>query len=185
MFSDHTIASVGAAHRDLPPSAWVMRHAGQIAPGGRILDVACGSGRHARWLAAQGFVVDAVDRDLSQFGAVPERVNGVVADLEAADWPFVPTVYDGIVVTNYLHRPLMPRIIESLQYGGVLIYETFASGNERFGRPSRAEFLLMPGELRSILGPFCDVLAFEEGEVSDPKPAVTQRIVARKRSGNS
>jgi SAM-dependent methyltransferase len=163
------------------PSAWVTRHASRIPAGGAVLDVACGSGRHARHLAAQGFHVDAVDRDVAAFVDVPERVRMLAADLETGPWPFAPRSYAGVVVTNYLYRPRLCLLVDALADNGVLIYETFAQGNEKFGRPSRAEFLLGPGELLRVVEGACEVIAFEEGYVDTPKPAVTQRIAAMRR----
>ena len=112
-----------------------------------MLDVAAGSGRHARLLARMGFEVDAVDRDKSLFADPPPRVALLEADIESGPWPYPGRKFDGIVVTNYLHRPLLPVLVASLERGGVLIYETFARGNERFGKPSNPAFLLAPGEL--------------------------------------
>lgn len=169
-------------HSDLAPSALVVQHAVHIPAGGVVLDVACGAGRHARYLASLGFQVDAVDRDVAPFTNVPARVRVITADLELDAWPFQPRSYAGVVVTNYLHRPRLSSLIDSLVDGGVLMYETFAQGNEKFGRPSRAEFLLAPGELLRAVEATCDVIAFEEGFVEVPKPAVTQRIVAVKRT---
>lgn len=167
-------------HETDKPSAWVTRWAERIAPGGHVLDVASGSGRHARWLAARGHVVDAVDRDaeaLSQLADI-ERVTAVCADLENAPWPFERGRYAGVVVTNYLHRPLFPDLIAALAPAGVLIYETFAAGNERYGRPSNPAFLLNPGELLDAVRGRLRVIAYEDLEVSDPKPAAVQRICA-------
>jgi SAM-dependent methyltransferase len=174
--------NVSSAHAaDLAPSSWVVQHAKHIPAGQRVLDLACGGGRHARYLAAQGFRVDAVDRDLTQFVDVPEGVRLLAADLEGQPWPFKAETYAGAVVTNYLHRPLFPLLIDALVVGGVLIYETFARGNEAFGRPTRAEFLLEPGELLRAMAGRCTVLAFEEGYIDTPKPAVLQRMAAIKR----
>ncbi|HXN16011.1 MAG TPA: class I SAM-dependent methyltransferase, partial [Usitatibacter sp.] len=117
------------SHFELPPSPWVQRWVGWIRPGGAVLDLACGSGRHARLLAKLGFEVDAVDRDPVLFAAPPPRVTLRAADLEAGPWPYAGRKFDGIVVTNYLHRPLLPLLADSLELGGVLIYETFARGN--------------------------------------------------------
>lgn len=175
------VNSVAAHHPDLAPSAWVVKHASRIPAGGAVLDVACGGGRHARYLAAQGYRVDAVDRDVTAFANVPDRVRVITADLEMEAWPFQPQSYAGVVVTNYLHRPRFGLLLDALTNGGALIYETFAQGNEKFGRPSRAEFLLAPGELLRAVDVSCDVIAFEEGFVEVPKSAVTQRIVAVKR----
>ena len=167
------------------PSPWVVRHAARI-PAGEVLDLACGGGRHARWLAAHGWTVLAVDRDpvALQRAAGPEIVT-CEADLEAgADWPFAAGRFAGIVVTNYLHRPLFPALLASLAPGGVLIYETFAIGNAQFGKPSNPDFLLASGELLKLLqadsAALLRVLAFEDGYVDIPKPAMVQRICARK-----
>ena len=157
------------------PSDWVVRWAPAVS-GGPVLDVASGGGRHARFFASRGLEVVAVDRE-------PQEIPGVrfvQADLESGNpWPFAGQRFGAIVVTNYLHRPLFASIADSLDEGGVLIYETFMIGNERFGRPSNPSFLLRPGELREAFASL-HVLGFEEGEVARPKPAVTQRICARK-----
>lgn len=150
--------------------------------GGRVLDVACGAGRHARYLAGLGLEIEAVDRDteaLAQLSDVP-GVHAVAADLEAGPWPYGPEQFDGIIVSNYLHRPLFPRLMESLASGGILIYETFAAGNEAYGRPGNPDFLLKPGELLELARGELRVIAFEEGLVHEPKTAVVQRICAAK-----
>ena len=167
------------------PSAWVVRHAARI-PAGEVLDLACGGGRHARWLAAHGRTVLAVDRDPAalQRAAGPGIVT-FEADLEGgAAWPFPAGRFAGIVVTNYLHRPLFAALLASLAPGGVLIYETFAKGNAQFGKPSNPDFLLAPGELLTLTqstdaAPL-HVLAYEDGYVDFPKPAMVQRICVRK-----
>jgi SAM-dependent methyltransferase len=142
-----------------------------------VLDVACGNGRHARFFHGLGFEVVAVDRE----PVLIENVTFVKANLEdGGPWPFAGQTFGGIVVTNYLHRPLFPRLVESLAPGGVLIYETFMLGNERFGKPSNPEFLLRPGELREAFKGL-EELGFEEGEVEEPKRAVIQRICALRR----
>ncbi len=140
---------------------------------GPVLDVACGAGRHARYFAGRGLEVIAVDRE-------PRQIEGVKfarADLEGAPWPFAGRRFGGIVVTNYLHRPLFPVLADSVQEGGVLIYETFMAGNERYGRPANPDFLLRPGELLQGFGALA-VVAFEQGLVARPKTAVVQRICA-------
>ena len=143
-----------------------------------MLDLAAGSGRHSRLLLDRGFTVTAVDRDisaLSPLAAYGCEVRQV--DLETAGgWP-LGTGYDGIVVTNYLHRPLLPNIAQALASGGVLVYETFACGNERFGRPRNPDFLLRQRELLDAFA-MLTVVAFEQGEVSVPRHAVIQRIAA-------
>jgi len=161
------------------PSPWVRRWAALIRPGGRVLDVACGHGRHLRYLSSLGFAAVGVDRDEAALRALG-GIGGVeirVADIEAGPWPFVPGEFDGVVVTNYLHRPLFPDLVGALGSAGVLIYETFALGNERYGRPSNPAFLLQPGELLHSLEPLA-VVAFEQGLVSAPKQAVIQRACA-------
>ncbi|MCA1973934.1 MAG: SAM-dependent methyltransferase, partial [Caenispirillum sp.] len=119
-----------------------------------------------------------VDRDTEALAALAGRagIETLAADLEAGPWPLAGRRFDAIVVTNYLHRPLFPHLIEALAAGGVLLYETFMRGNERFGRPSNPDFLLRPGELLEVFGPALQVVAFEQGEVARPKPAVVQRL---------
>jgi len=162
------------------PSAWVVRWADRVPEGGRVLDVACGSGRHARYFAARGCPVEAVDRD----PAVLEGLSGIpgitvrCADLEGGPWPYEGQRFAGIVVTNYLHRPLFPHLLAGLAPGGVLIYETFAAGNERYGRPSNPAFLLKSGELQEMVRGRLRVVAYEELHVTDPKPAMVQRLCA-------
>ncbi|APV51875.1 SAM-dependent methyltransferase [Betaproteobacteria bacterium GR16-43] len=162
------------------PSAWVRRFAPMIRPGGTVLDVACGSGRHARWLAQLGFEVDAVDREPALFVDPPRGVTLLGADLEAGPWPYAGRAYDAIVVTNYLHRPLLPILVEALEPGGVLVYETFAQGNERFGKPSNPAFLLAPGELLDAVRGRLRVIAYEDLSVEVPRPAAVQRLAARR-----
>lgn len=165
-------------------SPWVARWAGLIPPGGRVLDVAAGEGRHARYLADLGCAVEAVDRDAEALARA--RGPGITtreADLEGGPWPYAGAAFDGIVVCNYLWRPLLPRIVEALAPGGVLIYETFAVGNERYGRPSNPDFLLRPGELLEAVRGRLTVVAFEQGFMPRPKPAVVQRICAVKGDG--
>jgi SAM-dependent methyltransferase len=145
-----------------------------------VLDLASGSGRHARYLALRGHSVEAVDRDPAGLSGLA-RVSGVstrCADLENGPWPYEGESFVGVVVVNYLHRPLFPRLLAALTPGGVLIYETFATGNERYGRPSNPAFLLQPGELLEVVRGRLRVIAFEDLYVSDPKPAMVQRICA-------
>lgn len=174
------------AHLAVPVSPWVARFAPLIPAGARALDVACGGGRHARFLAARGVRVDAVDRDaqaLAELAAVA-GITPLCADLEGgAPWPYAGQRFDAVVVTNYLHRPLLPVLPAALAPGGLLIYETFMAGNERFGKPSNPDFLLAPHELLDWVRGWpggATVLAFEQGEVAEPKPAMIQRICARR-----
>jgi SAM-dependent methyltransferase len=159
-------------------SIWVLRFLSLIPAGGRVLDLAAGGGRHTRLLLDRGFEVHAVDRDTAALAPLAgPRCRVETVDLETgAPWPFGGG-FDGIVVTNYLHRPLLPTIATALAPGGAVIYETFARGNERFGRPRNPDFLLGPGEL---LGAFrsLTIVAFEQGEIARPRQAVVQRIAA-------
>lgn len=164
----------------IEPSAWVLRFAPLVRSAGSVLDLACGNGRHARWFAARGCLVEAADRDAAALAllAGADRIHTNCCDLEHAPWPYAGRRFDAIVVTNYLHRPLFPRLVEALAPEGVLIYETFMTGNERFGRPANPEFLLRPGELLEHASGALEVIAFEQGEVARPKAAVVQRICA-------
>ena len=166
-------------HLETAPSAWVERWASWIRPGGAVLDVAAGAGRHARFLARLGFEVDAVDRDAALFGAAVPGVILREADIEAGPWPYAGRAFDAVVVTNYLYRPLMPVLVESIAAGGLLIYETFARGNERFGKPSNPAYLLEPGELIEAVRGRLRVIAYEDLVVDRPRPAAVQRIAAR------
>lgn len=170
-----------STHDHLPVSPWVERWLPGITAGGEVLDLACGSGRHSRLLAAMGRRVCALDRDAGALGLLA-GVPGITvmqADLERAPWPLASRKFDAVVVTNYLHRPLFPCIVDALAPQGLLIYETFASGNERFGKPSNPEFLLRPGELLERVAGRLRVIAFEDMEVALPRPAMVQRICAR------
>lgn len=162
------------------PSDWVQRWTHLIPPGGAVLDLACGSGRHLRWLAARGFRVTGVDRDvqalesLQPLHAVAELL---AADLEAeGPWPLAGRRFDAVVVTNYLWRPRFAEVLSLLADDGVLIYETFASGHEALGRPTRPDFLLKPGELLQRCAGL-QVVAYEDGRLEHP-PRRVQRIAA-------
>lgn len=171
------------AHEQYAPSDWVCRFVPLIAAGGVVLDLACGEGRNARYLARLGYAVEAVDRDRAALATLA-GVDGIstrCADLEASPWPCGSDRFDGIVVTNYLHRPLMSALLDAMRPGGVLIYETFARGNEKYGRPSNPDFLLGPDELLLWVKGRLSVLAFEQGSIEQPKPAVIQRICAVQR----
>lgn len=164
------------------PSAWVIRWSGLVPAGGRVLDLACGNGRHSRFFAARGHPVEAVDRDPAKLAALAgiPGISTRCADLEAREWPYPGDQFAGIVVANYLYRPLFPHLLAALATGGVLIYETFAAGNERYGRPSNPAFLLAPGELLDVVNGRLRVIAYEDLHVSEPRPAVVQRICATK-----
>ncbi len=159
-------------------SAWVLRHLALLRPGGLVLDLAAGSGRHTKLLLDRGFRVRAVDRDITALSALAgPRCTVEQIDLETGEPWRLGGGYDGIVVTNYLHRPLLPAIVGALAPGGAVIYETFALGNERFGQPRNPDFLLRPGELLDAFASLT-VVAFEQGEIASPRPAVVQRIAA-------
>ena len=168
-------------HRQLElPSSWVLRWLHLIPAGGEVLDIACGAGRHARILAARGHEVHAVDRDPEALACLAgsTRITPLCADIERGAWPYAGRTFAGIIVTNYLHRPLLPVLVRSLAAEGVLIYETFAGGNERYGRPSNPDFLLRRGELLDQIRGHLTVVEYEDLVVSAPRPAVVQRICA-------
>ena len=164
------------------PSPWVVRFAALIPAGGRVLDFACGHGRHAAWLAQRGREVEAVDRDTTALALLVDepRIRVTQADLENGEWPYADARFDAIVVTNYLFRPRLGLLLDCLTAGGILIYETFMAGNERFGRPGNPEFLLQPGELLERLDADFTIVAFEQGEVATPRRSVVQRVCAVK-----
>jgi catechol 2,3-dioxygenase-like lactoylglutathione lyase family enzyme len=141
-------------------------------------------GRHARYFAARGHAVEAVDRDSATVSALAgvDNVTARCADLESAAWPYTGKTFGAVVVTNYLHRPLFPDLLASVAMGGVLIYETFALGNERFGRPANPDYLLKPGELLHIVRDHFRVVAYEDVYVERPRPAMVQRVCARRES---
>ncbi|MBL8387732.1 MAG: class I SAM-dependent methyltransferase [Hydrogenophaga sp.] len=167
-------------HGSDTPSAWVRRWSHLVPAGGSVLDVACGAGRHLRWFASRGHAVTGVDRDPAAIAATTGVGRVVQADIESGPWPFAGQRFDAVVVTNYLWRPLLPVIVNSLADGGVLIYETFAIGNETVGRPSRPDFLLQPGELlRASAG--LHVVAYEDGFCDHPERFVQRIVALRKR----
>jgi SAM-dependent methyltransferase len=176
----HTTRSVSSS----TPSPWIARFAALIAPGASVLDLACGNGRHARYLAARGARVTAVDRDPQAIEALAASriVEALLADLEGGPWPFDGQQFDAIVVCNYLHRPRFAALRAALAPGGVLLYETFARGQARFGKPSNPDFLLEPGELLQRCAGL-HVLAYEDGLTGDRSAAGSgqariQRIAA-------
>lgn len=174
------MSSATSPDQALAVSPWVARWLQLVPPGSRVLDVACGSGRHTRLAARLGHRVVALDRNVDALAGI-EDVSGVIAvhaDVEADKWPLTGQKFDVVVVTNYLHRPLFPELLQSVSEIGLLIYETFARGNERFGRPSNPAFLLDPGELYDRVHSSLRVLGYEDLYIEKPKPAMVQRICA-------
>lgn len=170
------LAGTPVPHGNEPPSTWVRRWTHLIPAGGSVLDVACGHGRHLRWLAERGHNVTGVDRSAEAIAAVAPLGRAVLADIENGPWPLDGETFDAVVVTNYLWRPLLAQIVASVAPGGVLLYETFASGHQTVGRPARPDFLLQPGELLQTCSGL-RVVAYEDGFCSTPERFV-QRIAA-------
>lgn len=170
------MSSAAASHGTGLPSPWVTRWAGMLPAGATVLDVACGSGRHVQWLASQGFTVTGVDRDEAALAPLRGQAEVVVADLEGGPWPLPGRRFQLVLVTNYLWRPLLATLVDSVADGGWLLYETFADGQQTVGRPSRPDFLLQPGELLAACAGL-HVVAYEHGLMSEPERFV-QRIAA-------
>ncbi|MDO5692872.1 MAG: class I SAM-dependent methyltransferase [Pseudomonadota bacterium] len=161
-----------------PPSPWVTRFTPLLRPGTSVLDVACGRGRHMRWFAQQGHAVTGVDRDAESLAVAREWGETLQADIENGPWPFTGRQFGAVVVTNYLWRPLLPTLLDAVEPGGVLLYETFAQGNETVGKPSRPDFLLRTGELLALCSDAgWRIVAFEDGFLPQPERFV-QRIAA-------
>ena len=163
------------------PSAWITRFARLVQPGAAVLDLACGGGRHARLFLGRGHPVSAVDVDLSGLDDLRRhpQLELVQADLEhGAPWPLPGRRFGAVIVTNYLWRPLFPQVLASLDDGGVLLYDSFARGNEAYGPPTRPDFLLEPGELLEVVRGRLQVVAYEHGYVERPRPAIRQRLCA-------
>lgn len=169
--------STPVLHGNEPASSWVRRWTHLIPPGGTVLDVACGHGRHLRWLAERGYRVTGVDRSPEAIAAVAHMGRAVLADIENGPWPLHGETFDAVLVTNYLWRPLMTQLVASVAPGGVLLYETFASGHETVGRPSRPDFLLQPGELLQACHGL-RVVAYEDGFFCGIPERFVQRVVA-------
>jgi SAM-dependent methyltransferase len=163
-------------HASLTPSPWIVRWSHLLAPVAGVLDVACGSGRHMRWFAERGHAVTGVDRSQEAVDAAASFGHAVLADIETGPWPFEGQRFGAVVVTNYLWRPRLADIVAAVAPGGVLLYETFAAGNEQVGKPSRPDFLLQPGELLAACAGL-RVVAYEDGFLCDPERFV-QRIAA-------
>jgi SAM-dependent methyltransferase len=177
--------STAAEHQAPQPSPWVWRWTPLVHAGASVLDVACGRGRHMRWFSQRGFTVTGVDRDPQALAAAGAWGEVIEADMENGPWPLPGRRFDAVVVTNYLWRPLLPAILDSVAEGGVLIYETFAVGNETVGRPARPDFLLRTGELLTLCAsPEWRVVAFEDGYLAQPERFV-QRIAAVRRGSSA
>lgn len=174
------------SHQHMPPLDWVVRHAGHIAAPGHVLDVACGGGRHTRYLLGLGYRVTALDRDAGALSDLAGHPNLRVLEYDLEDgsaWPLAGEVFEGIVVSNYLYRPLFDPLTNALATGGLLIYQTFSDGNAAYGKPSNPAFLLRENELLDVFGPRLAVLDFHQGYTDRPTPAVIQRICCRKQDG--
>ncbi len=170
-------------HGQEPTSRWVAHWSHLLPAGCNVLDLACGHGRHMRHFAALGHPVTGVDRNPDAIAAVSPLGEAICADIENGPWPLQGRIFGGVVVTNYLWRPLWPHILNSLAPNGVLIYETFSAGNESVGKPSRPDFLLQPGELLDVCKNL-HVVVFEEGFLAQPERFV-QRIVAVRETDNA
>ena len=182
-----TSAAASLPHTSGTPSAWVQAWAHLVQPGGKVLDIACGHGRHSRFFAQRGHPVTALDRDQAALANLSDLAASITsatavqtrcADIENGPYPLVGQTFNAVVVTNYLWRPLFPLICGNVADGGVLIYETFAAGNETVGKPSRPDFLLQPGELLQVCAQGgLRVVAYEDGFLDAPARFV-QRVVA-------
>lgn len=164
-----------------PPANWVVKHGGVIPPGGTVLDVACGPGRHGRFFRSLGHPVVFLDRDITQVAdmASIDDVEIVAQDLEGGrPWPLTGRQFAGVIVVNYLYRPILPALVAAVQPGGALIYETFAVGNEAYGHPTNPDYLLHREELLIAVRPELVVMAYEDVEETEPRPTVRQRILA-------
>jgi SAM-dependent methyltransferase len=161
------------------PSPWVIRFAPLVPAGGTVLDVASGRGRHTRFFLERGHRVVAIDRDVSGIADLMgnPQLEVIQLDLER-DEPFPPARFEGVVVTNYLYRPLLPELVGAVALGGALIYETYAKGHERLGSPSNPDFLLDPGELLEAVRGRLKLIAYEDSVEYEPRPAIVQRICA-------
>jgi SAM-dependent methyltransferase len=174
---------VSAPHAALAPSPWVQRWSHLVAADATVLDVACGSGRHVRWFAQRGARVTAIDRDAAALEPLRAIAEVIVADVEAGPWPLAQRRFDAVIVTNYLWRALLPALVASVDVAGVLIYETFAQGNETLGKPSNPDFLLQPGELLAAAKSL-RTIAYEDGFLDEPARFVQRIVAVRERAGH-
>ena len=170
-------------HAQFEAAEWLQRWAHLLPAGAPVLDIACGRGRHLRWLAARGHPVTGIDRDAAALAASQGLADAgqaelILADIENSPWPCPGRQWPVVLVTHYLWRPLWPQILATLAPGGLLVYETFAAGNETVGKPSRPDFLLQPGELIERCAGL-RIIAFEDGFLDDPARFV-QRVAARR-----
>ena len=170
----------------VPPLPWIATLASQAAGRESVLDLACGSGRHGRLFLRAGCAVTFTDIDLGGVGDLASDPKATLyqADLEGGSWPFEPESFDLVVVTNYLWRPRLDALLRTVRPGGALLYQTFAVGNERFGKPSNPAFLLREGELKQAAAPNFEIAGYFHGETQSPKPAVIQRLHAVRRTGS-
>ena len=164
-------------------SPWILRFADRVRPGSHVLDLACGAGRHTRLFLERGCRVLAVDRDVSALADLRNNPHLEVLEIDleqGSDYPLAGRLFDAVVVVNYLHRPRLADLVDSVAPGGLLLYETFAAGHERFGRPRNPDYLLRPGELHDAVRGRLRVLAYEDLDIREPSPAAVQRIAAHR-----
>ena len=164
------------------PSSWVERHLDGFPAAGHVLDVACGGGRHLRLLSRSGRTLTGIDRTLDGVRDLVgvDGITLIEADLEnGAPFPVAGQRFGGVIVTNYLYRPILPAIVAAVADDGLLVYETFALGHEKLGRPSNPDFLLRPNELIDAVRPHLTIVAYTHGRIDDDgRPRVVQRIAA-------
>jgi len=172
----------GLLHGQEPTSSWVARWSHLLPAGCSVLDLACGHGRHMRHFSQLGHPVTGVDRNPDAIAAVSPLGEAICADIENGPWPLAGRSFGGVVVTNYLWRPLWPHILQSLAPNGVLIYETFSNGNETVGKPSRPDFLLQQGELLNVCKSL-RIVAFQEVFIAEPDRCVQRIVAVREASG--
>lgn len=171
-------------HTTATPSDWLLRWQHLLPAGSTVLDFACGSGRHLRWLAERGCTVTGIDRDAAALAHSTGIAELIEADVENGPWPLAGRQFDAVVVTHYLWRANWVPLLDCVAPGGWLLYETFAQGNAQFGKPSRPDFLLAPGELLQVCAGW-QVAAYEHGQPTDGPARVVQRIAAQRPAASS